>query len=215
MARPKSVHPTARHRRILETIRKFCERGVPPAVGELVNALGLAGPSSLDRTLKIMERNGFIEIHGGGLNGKRRIVTLSVRTRASIGQGALPILGRIPAGVLAEALQDCETAVELDRLLSWKAGDFLLVVKGDSMTGDGILPGDKVLLRPGLNPRDGEIAAVQVGQEYEASLKHVHFNDARNTVQLRASNPAYRDVFVPLNQVRVAGVYRGLVRSKP
>jgi len=96
-------------------------------------------------------------------------------------------------------------------LLPWKEGDFLLRVKGDSMIGDGILDGDKVLLRPGIEPHAGEIAAVVVGDAHEATLKH--FLPEGDRVRLRASNPGYRDLVVPAEQVRVAGVFRGLIRD--
>ena len=130
------------------------------------------------------------------------------------GRGTHSGFGKIPAGRLADVLQDCETIIEPNELLPYRPGDFLLVVEGDSMIGDGILPGDKVLLRPNLHPHEGEIAAVQVGDEYYASLKHIHFSRSRGIVILRASNPTYDDVRVPASHVRIAGVYRGLVREQ-
>ena len=79
------------------------------------------------------------------------------------------------------------------------------------MIGDGIQTGDLVLLRPGVEVRDGEIAAAYVGDGYEATLKHVH--PLKDSVRLRASNPAYPDLLIPKQEWRgVAGVYRGLVR---
>jgi repressor LexA len=92
-----------------------------------------------------------------------------------------------------------------------KAGDFFLRVTGDSMTGDGIRDGDLVLLRPGLEPRWDEIAAAYVGDDYEATLKHVRMEP--DAVRLRASNPRYADMLVPREEWRgVAGVFRGLIR---
>jgi repressor LexA len=88
----------------------------------------------------------------------------------------------------------------------------LLVVDGDSMIGDGIMPGDKVLLRPDVQVKEREIAAVQVGDDYRATLKHVHFGPGRNKLTLAASNPKYSPIIVAAAEVRVAGVYRGLVR---
>src|SRR5437016_2458357 len=160
-----------------------------------------------------MERNGLVRIHGGGRQGKRRNVTLSARAQRLQGIGGLPVLGRIPAGAISEVVQTCDWVMELNDLLAFRPGDFLLIIEGDSMIGDGILPGDKVLLRPNLRPNDGEIAAVHVGDEYYASLKHVHLNRSRGIVVLTASNPAYAEVIVQAGDVRVVGVYRGLVRS--
>jgi SOS-response transcriptional repressor LexA len=87
------------------------------------------------------------------------------------------------------------------------------------MVGDGILPGDKVLLRPGIEVRNGEIAAVQIAgtEGFEdgsvcATLKHVYLNEGAQCITLRASNPRHADREVEAARVSIAGVYRGLVR---
>ena len=103
-----------------------------------------------------------------------------------------------------------ETVFEDRDLLPYRPGDFLLRVRGESMTGDGILSGDYVLLRPNVRVEQGEIAAVMVGSEYEATLKRVQVEGA--TVRLRAANPAYADIIVPADEVKIAGVFRGLIR---
>ncbi len=107
------------------------------------------------------------------------------------------------------------------------------------MIGDGILPGDRVLLRPDVEVRSGEIAAVQIAGDgsFEdgslcATLKHVVFDawppsqehggpgraeeegsGELQGITLRASNPKYGDLRVAASRVSIAGVYRGLVRS--
>lgn len=120
------------------------------------------------------------------------------------------MLGSIRAGPLEEAVADPEAVFEERDLLPYCPGDFLLRVRGDSMTGDGILPGDYVLLRPNVRVEQGEIAAAMVGDEYEATLKRVHVEGA--TVRLKAGNPSYADIVVPAGEVKIAGVFRGLIR---
>ncbi len=182
MSRQKTVTATEVHLRILRVIAQLNSDGRPASVSELVEELGLAGETSLTRTLAIIQRNGFIEIHGGGERGKRRIITLTKRGILAAGFGGLPLLGSIPAGPLSETFDQCQEIIADRELLPYQAGDFLLVVVGDSMIGDGILPNDKVLIRPGLQVRNGEIAAVQVGDDYEATLKHIHFGPGRGKI---------------------------------
>jgi repressor LexA len=98
-------------------------------------------------------------------------------------------------------------------MLPWRAGDFLLRVQGTSMIGDGILDGDKVLIRPGVEPHEGEIAAVLVGDAHEATLKRVFSLRETGQVRLRASNPGFLDLVVPVESLKVAGVFRGLIRD--
>jgi repressor LexA len=213
MARPRSSVLTPAHTRILRAISRKLASGFPPSVKELADSLGLAGVTSLMPTLRIMERNGFVNTSGGGERGKRRVVGLTPRGKATLSIGGLPVLGVVPAGPMREALSQCDTVLDESELLPHRPGDFLLIVDGDSMIGDGILPGDKVLLRPDVEVKDREIAAVQIGDDYEATLKHVHFGPGATKVTLTASNAKYRPTIVASAEVRVAGVYRGLVRN--
>lgn len=212
MGRHLTSSLTSAHRRILDALLRLSEgRGYSP-ISDLVEELHLARDTSINATLKIMERNGFVHIHGGGKRGRRRTVCLTTQGKQSLGLGGLPVLGHIPAGPLTDVLEQSDTVIESAELLPHKPGDFLLVVQGDSMIGAGILPNDKVLLRPHVPVRDREIAAVHVGDEYVASLKHVCFGRGRSKITLRASNPKYKDISVAAEDVKIAGVFRGLIR---
>lgn len=213
MARPLCLGLTNAHWRVLYAIERLLRKGFTPSVGEIAASLRMAGETSLTPTLRIMQRNGFVEIHGGGRRGKRRTVALTARGKTSLGIGGLPVMGTIPAGPLSESLSQADMVLDEQELLPYRPGDFLLIVEGDSMIGDGILADDKVLIRPNIEPRNGEIAAVQVGDDYRATLKHVRFRPGRSKVTLEASNSNYRPVVVPARDVRIAGVYRGLVRG--
>jgi repressor LexA len=209
-ARPQT-HLTKAQFRVARLLAVWEKEGRPAFVPELVDALGFPAESSLADTLQRMKRNGYVEILGGGAKGRPRLVRLTSTGRYAAGSGGLPILGEVPAGPLAEALAQPMSIVEEDDLLSWRPGDFLLQVKGNSMTGDGILPGDLVLLRPDVPIHQGEIAAVHARDDYEGTLKHVIVEP--NQVRLRASNPVYEDILISAQEWRgVAGVFRGLVR---
>lgn len=201
---------TAAHRRIAEKVFDMEKRGEPGFVPDLVRALGYAAESSLTATLKVMERKGLVSVRGGGVRGRSRMVALTSRARRALGGGGLPVLGAIPAGPLAEAVREADDVREPGDLLPWRDGDFLLRVKGDSMTGDGILDRDLVLIRPDVALHSGEIAAVLVGEEHETTLKRVFARGAE--VTLRASNPLYADRTLPAETVKIAGVFRGLIR---
>ncbi len=204
---------TEAQRRIVRVMERMEQAGEPAFVPDLVQSLGLAAESSITPTLRLLERNGVVSVHGGGSRGRSRVVRLTARARYGMGMGGLPLLGSIPAGPLSEALAEPETVLDDREILAYRAGDFLLRVRGDSMVGDGILDGDKVLLRPEVEPRSGEIAAVVVGDAHEATLKRILFQQGANSITLRASNPAYPDLTVPADDVKIAGVFRGLIRE--
>jgi repressor LexA len=212
MPRPPLQNLSGTHLRIAEVVAEFERNERPAYVPELVEALKLARPSSLTPTLQIMARNGFVDLPGKSAGGKRRaqIVRLTPKGRHALGIGGLPLLGSIPAGLISEAVAGAEEIIDPGAVLPWMPGDFLLRVRGDSMTGDGIMDGDLVLLRPNADVPNGSIAAACVGDEREATLKRVFFEEDR--VRLRAANPAYPDVVVPGASLWVAGIFKGLVR---
>ncbi|HEY5743162.1 MAG TPA: S24 family peptidase [Terrimicrobiaceae bacterium] len=203
---------TSVHGRIAKEILGFEVREEPAFVSDLVRRLGYAAESSLTATLRIMERNGFLVIQGGGEKGRSRVVRLTTKARFALGAGGIPLLGAIPAGPLEEAIAQADEVIETADLLPYREGDFFLRVRGDSMVGDGILDGDWVLLRPQLDVQHGEIAALLVGEVPETTLKRVFFVPERSEIILRASNSRYPDLIVNAQDVKVAGIFRGLVR---
>jgi repressor LexA len=200
------------HRRIAEAVLALEQRQEPAFVSDLVRRLGYAAESSLTATLRIMERNGFLVIQGGGEKGRSRVVRLTATGRFALGASGIPLLGAIPAGPFEEVLAQADEIVEPAHLLAYREGDFLLRVHGDSMIGDGILDGDWVLLRPNLAVQNGEIAAVLVGEATEATLKRVFLVPEKSEIILRASNPRYPDFVTKPEDVKVAGIFRGLIR---
>jgi repressor LexA len=207
-----------RQQELLDRIAQDAREGRTPVISELIASMGLARESSLTNLLAPLQRKELISIEGG-VRGRSRVIALTPRGKMVAGFG-LPVLGCIPAGPLREAIEEAEEWVDTAHaLLPYRAGDFLLRVEGDSMIGDGILPGDKVLLRPNIEVRNGEIAAVQIAGSDGfddggvcATLKHVHLDEAAQSITLRASNPRYSDREVEAARVSIAGVYRGLVR---
>ncbi len=203
---------TARQSQILHLVSDFLQEGRLPSAIRLSEELGLAGESSVTPILKALEKKGYLEIQGG-VKGRPRQLSLTPRGKQAVQKPGLPILGSIPAGPLREALERAgEFAESLKDLLPYYDGDFLLIVEGESMLGDGILPGDWVLIRPGIIPAAGEIVAVCVGSHYEATLKRIYPEPEKGKVRLVPSNPTYRERSFPAEEVKIVGVYRGLVR---
>jgi repressor LexA len=124
---------------------------------------------------------------------------------------ALPRLGRIAAGAPLDAVFEDEPVLVPDRLTP--AGDaYVLEVRGDSMSGDGILDGDLVVVEVDLHVRAGEIAVVLVAGE-GATLKRFRHEGAN--VRLIASNPLVADQVLNSRQVVIQGRVCGLMRSYP
>ncbi len=185
-----------------------------PSSAVLAREMGLAGESSVTPAIRSLEAKGFIHVEGG-VRGRQRFIRMTLKAVHYLLEG-LPILGRIPAGTLAEVDRfQSRLAENLDSLLNWEPGDFLLEVEGDSMVGAGIHPGDLVLLRPGQTPQPGEVAAVHIPALQGGILKRVYVDSGTGRIRLEAANPRYPDRNLPLAEVHIAGVMRGLVRNCP
>lgn len=208
-----------KRRQLLRKIASHEAVGHFPTTRELADEMGLAGVTSLNDMLEGLAEQGFLSKQGGGKPRLPRIFRLTEMGRREIPDAAdyklLPHIGRIAAGLLREAIQECSEFVHVGDALHIAENDFLLTITGDSMIGDGILDGDMVQIRPGVQINFNEIAAVQIDRGdgiFESTLKRVRFQEGQKKVTLRASNQAYEDMILPAKNVEFIGAYRGLLR---
>jgi repressor LexA len=144
---------TQRQQRILDFIAETVrERGYPPTVREIGEAVGLTSSSSVHAQLANLERKGMLRKDPT----KPRAMSLREPRAAAV---TVPLVGRIAAGapILAEENVDDHLAMP-----EGYAGDhdhFALTVVGDSMIGAGIFAGDVVVVRSQDHARDGDIVA--------------------------------------------------------
>lgn len=189
---------TALRHTLLRTLARLTrEQGGPPSAAELAAACGLT-PATISFHLKALRGLGLVEKQGtyGRLH-------LTEKARLLVGEG-IPIYGQIAAGppVLADQAPDQRTP-SLDALLGVRDGDFLLEVRGDSMTGIGVMDGDYVLVRPVVEVLDGEVAVVLIPGENAATLKRLYrFGDE---VVLMSENPEHPRMAFPAGDVQVQG----------
>lgn len=161
---------TARQRRIVDFIAATVrERGYPPTVREIGEAVGLTSSSSVHAQLANLERRGLITKDPT----KPRAMTLSEANRA---EGVVvPLVGRIAAGSPVLAEQNVEEHLVVPMGYAGDAAHFALTVTGDSMVNAGILDGDVVIVRSQDAADDGEVVAVLLPgpAEDEATVKRL------------------------------------------
>ena len=121
----------------------------------------------------------------------------------------VPVLGTIAAGIPILAVENVEMYVPVPEEMAGKSSNlFALRVRGDSMTGDGILPEDLVVVRQQKVVSNGELAAVLIGEE--ATVKRVHIDDGQ--VTLISSNPLYQPIPIGPDDAQILGKVVGLIR---
>lgn len=186
------------------------QSGFCPTQEEIRQHFGFRSQNSVQEHLRLLEQKGFIKRS----RRKARSIQLTAPGERTDLHDVInvPLVGWIPAGNPAFALECQEDVVPLPRRLFRGRDLFALRVKGDSMTGAGIFDGDLAVLSAGQEWSDGVIAAVVLDEE--ATLKRVF--RAPHGVRLHAENPAYADRLISEKSpftCRVAGVLVGTVRK--
>lgn len=180
---------TPRQRRILDFIsRTVRERGYPPTVREIGEAVGLTSSSSVHAQLANLEKKGLLHKDPT----KPRAVTLAPEERAD--GVTVPLLGRIAAGEPVLAEEHIEDRIVVPAAFLRGQGHFALRVAGESMVGAGILDGDVVVVRTQPTASDGEIVAALLPgpAEDEATVKRLGHDGPR--AMLLPENPAFEPI---------------------
>ena len=180
---------TERQQQVLDYIREaVVNRGYPPSVREIGEAVGLSSPSTVHSHLNSLVEAGAIRRDPTKPRAIMILDTPSTRPAGDRRTRDIPLLGRIAAGTPVLAAEQVEEVLPLPVELVGEGPVFLLEVKGDSMIDAGIHPGDLVAIHKQSDASDGEIVAALIDGE-EATVKRLRRRDGR--VILESANPAY------------------------
>jgi repressor LexA len=204
-----------RQQQVLEYITETVnDRGYPPSVREIGDAVGLSSPSSVHSQLSALVEMGMITRDPT----KPRAIVVVESQAQKISTPAIddrlreiPLLGRIAAGAPILAAEHVEEVMPLPVSLVGNGPVFLLEVKGDSMIDAGIHEGDLVAIHSQDEARDGEIVAVLVDDD-EATVKRLRREDGK--VILESENPAYEPM-VFTDGVKLIGKVVSVLRRYP
>jgi repressor LexA len=191
-----------RHQKILEFIQEYQRKFKhPPSIREIGESCGISSTSVVNYYLDQLEKSGFIE--------RDRKISRGLRVtgaNASADTLRVPILGPIAAGLPLLELQpgvsymtDNEAnAVDIARSLlpSREKGTdlYALEVKGDSMIDAMINDGDIVVMKRAIEARNGEMVAVWLPRDNEATLKY--FFKEKDGFRLQPANPTMKPILI-------------------
>lgn len=195
---------SARQRQILDFIRQQVrERGYPPSVREIGEAVGLASSSTVHGHLARLEHRGYIRRDP---TKPRAIELLDDPATPQNWVRQVPVLGRVAAGSPILAVEDAAEVVPLP--YDWVHDDpvFLLDVRGESMIEAGIMSGDRVLVRRQQSADNGDIVVALLGEE--ATVKR--FFREKDRVRLQPENRTMDPIYA--REVQILGKVIGLVR---
>lgn len=169
---------TARQQSVLSCIHRYVrQRGYPPSIREIGDAVGLSSPSSVAHQLKVLQRKGYlyrdqnrpraVEIRIPGQPPVRSWDRLDEDEPESDGSRAtdVPVVGRIAAGGPILAEESIEDVLTLPKQLVGEGRLFMLNVVGDSMVDAAITDGDLVVVRQQPEANNGDIVAALLDDE--------------------------------------------------
>ncbi len=189
---------------ILEYIKsQILERGFPPAVRDICEAVHLKSTSSVHSHLETLEKNGYIrrdptkpraiEILDDSFNMSREMVNV-------------PIIGRVAAGEPILAEQNIEDYFPIPMEFMPNNQTFILKVQGESMINAGILDGDMVIVEQRATARNGEMVVALI--EDGATVKTFYKEDGH--IRLQPENDTMDPIIV--TDVQILGKVIGLFR---
>ncbi|EEG50565.1 repressor LexA [Blautia hydrogenotrophica DSM 10507] len=199
---------TDKQREILEYIKnEILNRGFPPSVREICEAVELKSTSSVHAHLETLEKNGYIrrdptkprtiEILDDNFNLLRREMV------------NVPVVGTVTAGQPILAVENIESYFPVPAEFMPNQQCFILNVQGESMVNAGILDGDQVLVQQQPDAQNGEIVVALLGEE--ATVKR--FYKEKNCYRLQPENDTMEPIIVDSDQEfkilgKVFGVFR-------
>ncbi|MFG1772435.1 transcriptional repressor LexA [Nocardia salmonicida] len=210
-----------RQRTVLDVIRSsVTERGYPPSIREIGDAVGLTSTSSVAHQLRALERKGYLRrdpnrpraVNVRGLDEAVRSVTTLPQHTDEVDPSRptptfVPVLGRIAAGGPILAEQAVEDVFPLPRELVGEGSLFLLKVVGQSMIDAAICDGDFVVVRQQNVAEGGDIVAAMI--DGEATVKT--FKRSGKDVWLMPHNPHFEPI--PGNDAQILGKVVTVIRK--
>ena len=205
---------TGKRREILDFIAlQLRERGYPPSVREIGEAVGLTSSSTVHAHLATLQRQGYL------LRDPTKPRAIEVRYDPASGAAIerrptqhVPLLGDVAAGTDVLAQENVEELLPLPADFTGSGTLFMLRVRGDSMVDAGILDGDYVVVRQQPEARKGEIVVAGIPGE-EATVKT--YGRKGNKVVLTPANPRLKPMEFDPRDVTVFGKVVTVLRRLP
>lgn len=160
-----------------------CERifnGSPPSIREVQHRFGFKSSATVREHLGALVDSGALAQESGRDRG--------FRVPGAFLPGVVPILGRVQAGSLVEAIELADGYVAVPAQAAQTS--FALRVVGESMSGIGIYEGDIVLVDSAIEVNTGDVVVARVGEETTVKT----FRRQKNRIMLCAENPDFRDI---------------------
>ncbi|MGH9302609.1 MAG: transcriptional repressor LexA [Acidimicrobiales bacterium] len=195
---------TGKRREILDFIAQALrDRGYPPSVREIGEAVGLASSSTVHAHLATLQRQGYLR------RDPTKPRAIEVRFDPSSGAALpsrpvrhVPLIGDVAAGTDVLAQENVEDLLPLPEDFTGNGTLFMLRVRGQSMIQAGILDGDFVVVHAQVTAEKGDTVVAGIPGD-EATVK-IYSRQGRK-IALLPANPDYEPIVLDPSEVRIFG----------
>ena len=207
---------SSKQQQMANFIHRFWEnRGYPPTIRDIVAGCGISSTSVVDYNLNILEKEGYIRRHREVSRG----IELVTRSQALGARLQVPIIGQIAAGEPIpvptpdtwDVTASSETLEVTKDLTRGREGVYALKVKGSSMVDALVNDGDFVLMEYVNLVENGEMAAIWLKAEKEATLKKFYAELGR--IRLQPANSQMQPIYVEPDNVEIQGRVIAVIRQ--
>jgi len=199
---------TNRQREVLEYIKSYIEKhSFPPTIRETSNFFSISVKGAHDH-VRALERKKYIRFNA---NCSRTIEIVRHESEDAEKQqevARIPLLGNVAAGLPLFAEENYDGTVAVPKAYLKNGRHFALQVKGNSMSGVGIIGGDVAIFRHMPTAENGDIVVAMVDEE-AVTLKR--FYKERNRVRLQPENDGFHPIYS--QNVRILGKLSHILRS--
>lgn len=196
---------TAKQEEILEYIKQqILQKGYPPAVREICEAVRLKSTSSVHSHLETLEKNGYIRRDPTKPRAIEILDDAFRLTRREVVN--VPMVGNVAAGQPILAVENIENYFPIPSEFMPNQQTFMLHVKGDSMINAGIFDGDNILVRQQTTASNGDMVVALVDDS--ATVKTFYKEDGH--YRLQPENDHMDPILV--GEVSILGVVFGVFR---
>jgi repressor LexA len=195
---------SGKRRQILEFIAaQIRERGYPPSVREIGEAVGLTSSSTVHTHLQVLQRQGYL--HRDPTKPRAIVVQFEPGSGAALPVSPVahvPLVGDVAAGTGVLAEENVEEVLPLPEQLTGTGPLFMLRVRGDSMIDAGIFDGDYVVVRAQEVAEPGDVVVAGIPGD-EATVKT--YRRHRSRVILEPANVRHAPIELAAGDVKIYG----------
>jgi repressor LexA len=196
---------TDRQKEVLSFIAAYHKKhSYPPTIREIADHFSISVKGAHDH-ITALRRKGKLRQAD---KRPRTLELTNVTVEDNLNLVQIPLLGNVAAGLPLQAVENSDENIVLHRsMLKKNKNYFAMKVKGDSMSGAGILQGDIAIIEKSNTVRNGEIAVAVIDEA--VTLKRFFKESSR--IRLQSENPAYKSIYS--HDAKIVGRLFTIIRS--